>query len=101
MTSTQLYFLLGYLCAINLVAIVAAAVDKYRAVHGGWRIRERTLLVLGFLGGAPGAFLAMLLIRHKTRRLKFMLTLPIVALLQAAGLVWLCFFATPMGGPYV
>lgn len=78
-----------YLAAINITAVVAACADKRRAIRGRWRIPERTLLLLGFFGGAAGELLAMLLIRHKTKHAKFMVLLPLFCLLHAALLIWL------------
>ena len=76
-----------YLAAINITAAVAACADKRRAIRGRWRIPERTLLLLGFFGGAAGELLAMLLIRHKTKHAKFMVLLPLFCLLHAALLI--------------
>lgn len=45
--------------------------DKSRAQKGKWRIKESTLLLVGILGGAAGALLAMKLFRHKTRHWYF------------------------------
>ena len=78
-----------YLAAINITAAVAACADKRRAIRGRWRLPERTLLLLGFFGGAAGELLAMLLIRHKTKHAKFMVLLPLFCLLHAALLIWL------------
>lgn len=78
-----------YLAAINTTAAVAACADKRRAIRGRWRIPERTLLLLGFFGGAAGELLVMLLIRHKTKHAKFMVLLPLFCLLHAALLIWL------------
>ena len=77
-------FLLGYIGILSLLTFALFGQDKYRAVRGGWRIRERTLLTLCFLGGAPGGLLAMLLFRHKIRSRKFLLLVPLSLLLWAA-----------------
>jgi len=58
--------------ASNLLASGAFAFDKWQAEHSGERIRERTLLVLAFLGPF-GAFAAMRICRHKTQKPKFYL----------------------------
>ena len=42
------------------------------------------LLFVALLGGAVGEYITMRLIRHKTRHKKFMITLPVFILLQAA-----------------
>ena len=60
-----------YFIAMSLIAYIAYAADKSRARKGRWRIRERTLLLLGLLGGAPGALAAMKRFRHKTKHNPF------------------------------
>ena len=52
---------------MSLITYVAFAIDKRRAMNGGWRIRESTLQLMELLGGWPGAILGMMLIRHKTK----------------------------------
>ena len=79
-----------YLLAINAAAFCAFALDKYKAVRGMWRIRESTLLGLSFLGGAAGGYAAMLLFRHKTRKGRFAVGVPLMLAAQAVLLlVWL------------
>ena len=60
-----------YLIIINIITFVIYAVDKYKAINNKRRISELTLYSLGFLGGFAGALLAMLLFRHKTRKIRF------------------------------
>lgn len=74
----------AYLIIINLAAAVVTIFDKLRAIRHGRRIPERTLLLLAALGGSPTMMATMLLIRHKTRHLKFMLGIPVIMILQAA-----------------
>ena len=69
---------------INLVSSAVTISDKRRAKKGRWRVQERTLLLLAALGGSPAMLATMLLIRHKTRRPKFMLGIPAIMALQAA-----------------
>lgn len=52
----------------SLTCFVAYALDKSAARHGAWRTPERTLLVLGLVGGWPGALLAQQWLRHKTHK---------------------------------
>ena len=74
-------FALLWLVGTNLLAIVLTVSDKVRAKKGKWRVPEDTLLFVALLGGAVGEYITM---RHKTRHKKFMITLPVFILLQAA-----------------
>jgi uncharacterized membrane protein YsdA (DUF1294 family)/cold shock CspA family protein len=56
---------------LSLVTIIAYAADKRAATTGAWRTSEATLLVLGLLGGWPGAIIAQQALRHKTRKRSF------------------------------
>ena len=62
-----LYLYLG----TSLICFALFANDKYRAIKVKSRIRERTLLVLIFLGGWPGALFAQTLCQHKTTKQPF------------------------------
>lgn len=83
-------YLLIYLALASLVSFAAMALDKYRARHHKWRITERTLVLLAALGGALGGCLGMILLRHKTQHTLFLVSFPLLLLLQAGALylVW-------------
>lgn len=57
MSAGELLF--GGLLAVNAAAFFLYGLDKWKAVHGRRRIRERTLLFIAAAGGSAGAFLAM------------------------------------------
>lgn len=80
---------LGAVALLSLIAFALYGADKVRAKHGAWRVPEKMLLGLGFLGGAPGALLAMQLFRHKTQHFYFYVVNVLGILWQAALLVWL------------
>jgi uncharacterized membrane protein YsdA (DUF1294 family) len=76
---------------VSVVAIAAALGDKRAARLDTRRMPERTLLRIAALGGAVAMLLAMLAVRHKTRRAKFMVGLPAIIVLQfaaAAAVLW-------------
>lgn len=81
--------LLIYLLIINVVALIAYAIDKFKAQHNRWRIPEATLIIMAFLGGALGAFLGMYLFRHKTMHWKFRILIPLALVLWIAAIVFL------------
>ncbi len=68
------YILFSFLGFMTVVTFLLYAIDKRRAVRGGWRIPEATLLGCSIFGGAVGGLIAMFLVRHKTRRAYFRLT---------------------------
>jgi uncharacterized membrane protein YsdA (DUF1294 family) len=72
---------------INGVVFFIFAFDKYKAGKNTWRTPENQLLVFALIGPF-GAFAAMLLFRHKTRKLKFYLV-PVIALLHVILILWL------------
>ena len=82
MSAGELFF--GGLLAVNAAAFFLYGLDKWKAVHGRRRIRERTLLFIAAAGGSAGAFLAMRFFRHKTRHVSFQFGVPVLFLLQAA-----------------
>ena len=69
MTTKQIVILAyaGWLVLLSIIAFIAYGVDKSKAKKGKWRTKEKTLLLLSFLGGAFGGFPAMLVIHHKTK----------------------------------
>ncbi len=70
--------LVWYLAVINFTTWVAYGLDKGRAKSGKWRIPERTLLLLALAGGSLGALAGMIMFRHKTRKPKFYISVPVM-----------------------
>lgn len=68
----------------NAIAFVVMGVDKWRARMGRYRISEGALLLCCALFGALGGWFGMQVFRHKTRRAKFTISVPVLLLLQAA-----------------
>ena len=58
---------------LNVATLAVFGFDKWRSRGDGRRVPERVLLWLVFLGGWPGAWLAMGWFRHKTRKQPFRL----------------------------
>jgi len=80
----------AYLGAVGLATWVAYAWDKRRAGLGERRIPEAALLGLALVGGSPAALMAMLVLRHKTRKPAFLIPFAGVVLVQAPAVAaWL------------
>ena len=89
-----LAFVIAYLAIISLISIVVCIYDKKISKKNRveLRIPEKTLLILSALGGSVAMFATMLLVRHKTKHVKFMLGIPVIILIQAAALFALAYF---------
>ena len=73
-----------YLVAINVFTFCIYGIDKYKSQHARWRISESELLGLAVIGGSIGAWLGMLLWRHKTLHKKFKYGVPLILIAQIA-----------------
>jgi len=77
---------IAYLIGINAVTVLLYGYDKRQAIAGGGRVPELVLHLAALAAGSPGALLAQILFRHKTRKFKFRLVfLGIIALQCLAG----------------
>lgn len=71
-----------YLVVINIIAVIVTVHDKSAAQRGAWRVKERTLMLISALGGAPAMYLTMLTIHHKTRKPLFMIGIPVIFIIE-------------------
>ena len=78
-----------FLVIVNIIALAIFGIDKLNSKKGGWRIPESRLLLIAFFGPF-GAYAGMLLFRHKTRKIKFLLV-PLFLLIQAFLIVYFYF----------
>lgn len=88
-----------YLLLINVLAFALYGIDKKKAVAGKdkktgrsakRRIPEAELLGVALAGGGIGAYIAMFLFRHKTKRIKFLVGVPVCILLDVLLVILLC-----------
>lgn len=73
-----------YLIAVNICTFLVYGIDKQKARSGRWRIPESRLLLLAAVGGSLGAWMGMYVFRHKTRKAKFYLGIPLILVIQCA-----------------
>lgn len=90
--NVALSIFLAYIAIISLISIIVCIYDKKISKKNRVELRtpEKTLLILSALGGSVAMFITMLIIRHKTKHVKFMLGIPAIILVQAAA-VWALF----------
>ena len=79
---------------VSLVTFIMYAVDKSAAKNGTWRTQESTLHLLSLVGGWPGALVAQVKLRHKSKKQSFRSVFWITVLLNCSVFVWL---HTPRG----
>lgn len=74
--------LLVYLITINALGFLLMRSDKQRARKKIWRISEMTLIGTAVIGGSIGVLLGMELFRHKTRKPRFFIGIPLIMMIQ-------------------
>lgn len=78
-------YLYIYSILVNIVEYALFGLDKKRAIRRKWRVPEALLLFVAFMGGSLGGILAMVTFRHKTKKLKFKLGMPLLLILNLAA----------------
>lgn len=82
------YFVI-YVCAINIIAFLLYGLDKQKAKMNRWRISEKVLLGIAIVGGSIGAYVGMKAFRHKTKKARFYIGVPVIFLLQLTAILYL------------
>ena len=80
---------LAYMLAVNVGTYWLYGRDKKRAKRQERRIPEKVLIMLAIAGGSIGAYIGMGVFRHKIRKPRFYIGIPLIILLQIVLLV--CF----------
>ena len=76
-----------YFSVMSVVTFILYGADKRKAENNKYRISEKVLLGISLAGGAFGGLVAMAVFRHKTRKLKFLAGVPVMAVIQAGILI--------------
>lgn len=85
---SKIWIVLAVYLVINLIVFTMYGIDKYKAVHHKWRIPEATLIGAAVFG-VIGALAGMYIIRHKTKKPKFFITVPVIFVAEIALAAWL------------
>lgn len=81
--------ILIYLLIINILGFLAMGIDKLKAKRGSWRIPENTLFTFTILGGGVGTILGMYIFRHKTKKKKFTVGMPVILILEVILVIYI------------
>lgn len=76
-----------YIIIINIIGFIVMLIDKNRAKKNEWRIPEKTIFIITALGGSIGTITGMYLLRHKTKKIKFTIGLPMILILEIIGII--------------
>ena len=83
-----LSYLETYLLFINIFSFILYGIDKLKAMQNKkyiQRISEKTLLISSFVGGSLSSIVAMVLFRHKIKKLSFMIKYVLIVIIQVIG----------------
>ena len=61
----------------NIMTFFLMGLDKFKSERGHWRISEQTLLTYAFILGGIGSWAGSYVFRHKSRKAKFRILLPL------------------------
>ncbi len=89
-----LFILLVYIAIISVISVVVCIYDKKISKKNKVELRtpEKVLMLLSALGGSVAMLVTMLLIRHKTKHIKFMLGIPLIIVIQSGIIFLLAYF---------
>ncbi len=80
-----------YILVINVFAFIIMGLDKEKAKKNHWRIKESTMFMIAFLGGAAGVLSGMKAFHHKTKKPVFEFGIPILFILNIALFIYIYF----------
>jgi uncharacterized membrane protein YsdA (DUF1294 family)/cold shock CspA family protein len=84
----------GIYLALSILTFVLYAADKRAAQTNRWRTPENTLLIIGLVGGWPGAAVAQQALRHKTKKLSFRTKFWLTVILNVIAFVLVAWYSS-------
>ena len=75
----DLYIFIG----LNLFSFLLYGLDKWKAKHDRYRISESFLIISAMFFSSYGAILGMYTFHHKTRKIKFLICIPLLLLIHS------------------
>lgn len=87
-------YLFFYIVIVNFITFLMFAIDKKKAIKNEWRIPEAWLLFFSFIGGSLGGVLAMKIMKHKTKKPKFTIIMPVLLLINILTVYYIISYLT-------
>lgn len=87
---------MSWIMFMSIWAFAAMGYDKRQAIKKRKRIPERNLWMLALIGGGIGAYIGMLIFRHKIRRTAFRVGFFILAIAYGVGVLYLLGITLPV-----
>ena len=81
--------LIYYLILLNSICLLLTGLDKLNAIYKHFRIPEKVFFILSFIGGSLGTFIGMFIFHHKTKKMKFLLGIPFLFIINIISIVLL------------
>ncbi len=79
--------IIAFFIIVNVFSYLIMHTDKKNARLKKRRISEASLFSFAIVGGSIGVLVAMYLLHHKTRKLKFKLGIPLILILQILAIL--------------
>lgn len=79
----------AYFAVLSIMALAMMKIDKRQAQQRRQRIPEKNLWRVAIFGGGIGAYIGMMAFRHKTKHTNFRVGFLVLAMVQAAILLWI------------
>ena len=89
---TFLLFIVFQITTINITTFFAYGVDKRAAQRGAWRVSERDLHMLEFLGVWMGDWIAQKFFHHKTSKKSYQAMYKLMILMEFAAIYFILKF---------
>lgn len=82
-------FIISWIIFISIWSFATMGFDKKRAKKRGRRVPEKNLWLLAIVGGGIGAYLGMLLFKHKTRKTAFRIGFLLLAVIDIIVIIYM------------
>jgi len=87
----NILYYVAVVLVLSAISFVLYGWDKRQAKVNGWRVSEKNLHMLSFLGGWPGAILGQKYFRHKTQKQSFRIAFWFTVIAHIGAVAAVCF----------